>query len=318
MIRAHADTMSAPPPGAVQAASLGDKPLDAKEDSVFAPAEVEVVCVLTGDWPGATREHRDRINDIGAHYAQCMYQMVSRYAPRNLRWNFTCFTDRRSIEGVPCKPIPKGIYGFFGKLYLFSEECGFGIGQRVLYFDLDTCLVADWAPLAAVPLDHLVMLRDVWAQSQPASGVMSWCVSRSTRQIWEDFKGRAASRPPYTHPRPRRYSMGVPGGPISEGIRTDEQWLYHYTLPKDWLAWQEALPGQFLSYKYDVLRQRRRDGTQFQKLSAEAARAARVVYFHGRPRPHEVLAKWNPFWRGLIDPPPPTVEAHRVGPAIGD
>lgn len=317
MYRDPKDCMSPPPPGAVQCASLGDKPLEAKEDSLFANPEVHVVCVLTGDWPGATREHREKMKDIGAHYVECLYSMVSRYAPRNMRWNFTCFTDRANIQGVPCQPIPSGIYGFFNKLYLFKKGL-FPENARVLYFDLDTCLVADWTPLATVPLDKLVLLRDVWAQSQPASGVMSWRVSNELSKIWSDYERYAGQRPPYTHPNPRRYSHGVPGGPMPNNIRTDEQWLYHYTLPHDWSAWQTLLPGKFLSYKYDVLRQHRHDGTQFNRLSPEAARAAHVVYFHGRPRPHEVVAKWNPFWRGLIEAPPPVVTAGAINHDFGN
>lgn len=300
MERLPHEMMSAPPPGSVNAGTLGDKPVDAKPDSNFGDALVEVCCVLTDRWPGATKEDNEKVGDLGAHYVECLYSMLCRYAPPNLRWNFTCFTDRAKIEGIPCKPIPNGLWQYFSKLYLFSEEAGYPLGSRVLFFDLDTCIVGNWGSLATVPIDKMVLLNDLWANRQPASGVMSWATSWATRQIWNGFAGREGKRPPFSHPQPRLN--------VNRDIRTDEHWLHHHTMPNDWSAWQDLLPGKFLSYKYDVVRSMRRDGTQGQPLDAAAARAASVVYFHGRPRPHEVVARWNPFWRGLREPPRATVK----------
>lgn len=294
--------MGPPPPGTVAIPSIGDKPVNAKDDYPTPPDAVQVVCVLHGDWPGSTREIRARVPDLGAHYVHHLYQMVSRYAPRNLPWRFVCFTDRESIDGVRCVRQHGGLWSYFNKLYLFAPE-HFRVGTRVLFFDLDTCVVGDWTPLATVPLDKtLVMLRDLWAERMPASGVMSWQVSPATHRIWTDFvnSGNVGRRPPFVHTRPRLSPPGVPTFSAT-AIRTDEQWLYHHVMPDDWYAWQELLPGQLLSYKYDVIRTMRRDGTQHDKLSPEAARAARVVYFHGHPRPHTVVAPWNPLTRGIID-----------------
>lgn len=301
--------MSAPPPGAVQCPSIGDKPINAKEDFPEPPETVQVCCVLVGDWPGASRRDKERCADLGAHYVECLYSMLCRYAPRNVPWRFTCFTDRRNIEGIPCKPIPSGIYSYFNKLYLFSADI-WPVGTRVLYLDLDTCVVADWSPLATLPLDKVVMLRDLWAQRMPASGLMSWRVSKQTASVWNDYAPFVGRRPPYTHPRPSPSFPGVPGIPTE--VRTDEHWINHYLMPDKWAAFQELLPGHFLSYKYDVTRVMRRDGTKGDRLSPVAARAAGVVYFHGRPRPHEVVAKWNPFWRSIVDAPAPTVNADGI------
>ena len=288
--------MEPPPPGSVQSAVLGDKPVNAQDEYDFPPGAVQVVCVLTGDWPGCTAEHRQNVKgDMGAHYVKMFYSMVSKYAPLNTIWRFTCFTDRLELGNeVPCKPIPVGMYSFFSKLYLFKQGL-FPVGTRVLFFDLDTAITKGWGPLAKVPLDKPVFLRDLWGASRPASGVMSWEVSDRLSAIWRDFESQAQNRPPYDHPSAR---SGIDG--LTWDIRTDEQWLHHYLLPDKWAAWQDLLPGHFLSYKYDIMRQMRVNGNFRGPLTAEEAQAAGVVYFHGRPRPHEVVHSWNPFSRGVI------------------
>jgi len=294
MIRFEVERMGAPPAGTIQAPGVGDAPLNAKDDFPTPPGTVFIVCCLQGDWPGATPELRRRCPDLGAHYVRCLYEMVTRHAPPGLAWRFVCFTDRQSIEGVNCRALAPGLWSYFCKLYLFAPG-HFPVGSRVLYFDLDTCITGSWAPLLTVAPSPIVMLRDLWAERKPASGVMMWTPTAATEAIWLDFVSNTGLRPPYSHPRPReRYAA-------QDDIRTDEQWLYHYTLPTDWQAWQEQLPGVFASYKYDVTRSMRRDGTQGERLTEEAARAIRVLYFHGQPRPHMVRAPWNPISRGLIE-----------------
>jgi hypothetical protein len=306
--------MGPPPPGCVAAPSIGDKPVNALEDFPEPPGMTYIACVLSGDWPGASAEVRRRCPDLGAHYVQCLYEMVGRYMPVGIPWRFVCFTDRQSIDGVPTRPIPHGIFSFFNKLYCFAPEA-FPLGARVLYFDLDTAIVGPLKGLLEVPVDKIVMLRDVWAKHMPASGVMSWRVSTATYRIWHDFEKWIGRRPPFTHPNPRHFPMRETSPTVS--IRTDEHWLHHYTMWDDWYAWQDLLPEAFLSYKYQIMGLRRRDGSlAADTLTAEAARAAKVVYFHGRPRPHEVVQRWNPFWRGILDAPAPLVTAGRVASGV--
>lgn len=249
---------------------------------------IEVCCVLTGDWPGASKQARERCADLGVHYVQKIYEMLCKYQPLNTRWNFTCFTDRQEIPGISIKKIPPGMYSYFNKLWLFSPSC-FPLRSRVLFFDLDTCIVGNWGPLATVPLEKPVMLRDLWA-ARPASGVMSWEVTLDTQRIWNDFESQSQRRPPYRNFHPK----------LELQIRTDEQWLYPYLEPNNWAVWQDLCPNQFASYKFDVTGAMRKDQTRGIPMTAERARMLRVVYFHGRPRPHEVVAKWNPFTQGII------------------
>ena len=302
--RRDVEGMGPPPAGCARHSHIGTQPLNAKDDfpAPESPEAVQVCCVLTGDWPGASQDIRQKCPDLGAHYVRVLYETLSKFAPVNTEWRFTCFTDRPTIEGIPetsCRSIPDRLYSYFSKLYCFSKDA-FPLNSRVLFLDLDTAVVKNWTPLARLPLDKIVMLKDVWAQSMPASGIMSWGATLATQRIWTDFAPQSKLRPPYSHPTPRRFPPGVPS-PILSSIRTDEHWMHHYTVHNDWRAIQDLLPGEIVSYKYDVVRTMRRDGSKHELLSEEAARKIRVVYFHGRPRPHEVVAKWNPFWRGILD-----------------
>ena len=232
-------------------------------------SEHTYVCtVLTDRWPDG------KVSDLGERYVVTLYEMIRKFAAYGADWSFTCLTDREAITGVSCLPVPKGIWTCFSKLYLFSTQA-FPVGARILFFDLDTCLTGSWEPLTRVPLDKMVMLRNkVVSLTLPASGVMSWRVTPDTQRIWSEFEPLARKRPPYTHPRTEGWSM-------PKEIRTDEHWLYKYLQPDNWVGWQDLLPNTFSSYKEEIVRY--------------GKNTTPIVYFHGRPRPHEVKAPWNPF-----------------------
>lgn len=271
--------MAPPPAGTTSAGVIGDKPINAKSDYATAKDTIEICCVLTGDWPGSSAVVRERCADLGAHYVQTLYQMVSRFAPANTPWRFTCFTDRLSIVGVPTRPIPTGVSGYFSKLYCFSSEA-YPDGARVLYFDLDTVLVGPWAGLATVPIDEhfLWALRDRWC-GLLGSGIMTW---------------RAGPKIDYMYGLYRHTRwQSLPA--------TDEDFIRQFTDKNDWGRLQDAVPGQLASYKFDITRSMRGTGQVREQMTAEEYKALRVIYFHGLPRPHQVLHSWNPFTAGIID-----------------
>ena len=253
---------------------------------------VEVCCVLVGDWPGSNVAYRSKVADLGAHYVIQLKAMLDKWAPPSLNWRFTCWTDRPSIPGINTQPMPTGLYSYFNKLWLFSPQT-FPIGSRVLFLDLDTCVVGDWSPLATIPLDKPVFLRDLWAEPVLATGLMSWRTTLATQRIWHDFEPVSLRRPPYGHPIPARSGSG------QMEVRTDEHWLYRYFPKGSWNAFQDELPGMFASYKVDIACTMRRNGEVSPPMTAERAKALRIVYMHGRPRPHEIKAPWNAHYLGL-------------------
>lgn len=231
-----------------------------------------VVCsFLTGIWP---------LNrSVGDRYAQIVARTVAQRAPDA---EFVLFTDRAAIAGVNCRPLPK-LAGWFGSLYQFSPDA-FPEGTRVLSIDLDTAIIGDLAPLLTADLDTLVGINDrgITGEMPPrlANGVMSWIAGPRYWPIWLNFKPFIGGKPPF------KYKLSP------KPIATDEAWLALHIGP-EWRGWDTAAPGTVVSYKWHILRHELPIGD------------ARVVYFHGRPRPHAVDESWNPLYMpGVPDPAP--------------
>ena len=175
----------------------------------------------------------------------------------------TSHTDCRFVAlsdaPVACERIPlvTNWPGWLAKLELFRP----GLFDRpVVFLDLDTVVVGDLSFLAR-ETDGFSMLSDFYHPQIPASGVMSWCGDYS--HIFERFSDDLV--PQYKGLHPNRGDCGW----IARQVGAVDR------IPDD---------GRVVSYKVHVARnagpRSRGDGT--------VPDAARVVCFHGRPRPWEV------------------------------
>lgn len=142
---------------------------------------------------------------------------------------------------------------WWAKLELFRPGVFSG---PVLYFDLDTVLVGSIDELAGYR-GPLAMLSDFLKPSRRQSGIMAWTPSEATEALWRSFAMNPA------------HHMQVHPG--------DGQFLNAYVDRADCL--QSLFRGQIVSYKRHV-----------RKLGRVPS-CARVVCFHGQPRP------WTtPLW----------------------
>lgn len=123
----------------------------------------------------------------------------------------------------------------------------FASDARMLYLDLDTVIVGDLSPLAGYTGDF-ACLRDFYRPDALGSGVMLWRAG-AVDAIWERWV--AAGRPLH-----------------AEG---DQWWIARSGVRADRL--QDLFPGMFASFKADC--------------AQGVPEGARVVCYHGRPRPHE-------------------------------
>lgn len=183
------------------------------------------------------------------------------YNARHVRWlarsipGLVALSDI-DIDGVPTVRLRYSFTGWWSKLELFSGS----ISGDLLYFDLDTVVLGSIDPLLAV--GQTTVLRDFYRKESMGSGLM-YIAERDKDRIWRAFLANA-----------------------NEVIRThrtrtkwgDQGFLQGYigTAQK----WQDALPGQVVSYKVDARRR--------------LPPSARVVCFHGKPRPWDVAASWIP------------------------
>src|SRR5215813_3938643 len=200
----------------------------------------------------------------GAEYVNNLYDMFLRNLAGGFDGRFICFTEDPAglDKAIAARPLPAGLSGWWNKLYLFRSGV-FGDGERILYFDLDTILVG--ALNEIVNYDgHFAMLRDFYRADGLQSSVMAW-EGGIADYLWSDWESAGRPEPP--------------GG--------DQAWIEQVFSRMQFAPdiWQELHPGDFVSYKAHDCRDLFPEG-------------AKVVVFHGRPRPHEVVTGWMPrVWK---------------------
>ncbi len=204
---------------------------------------------------------------------EILYSMVRRNLQAGLRGRFVVFTDDPSafadMAGVQTKLLPTGLSGWWNKLYLFSPEA-FSAGERVLYFDLDTVITGSLDEIAAYD-GPFAILQDVYRPKGLQSSVMAWEAGRY--EIWRFWNAWGRKEPE--------------GG--DQAIIED--FLYGISArawPFEFDILQLLYPTQFRSYKLDC--------QEF------VPRGTNVVYFHGKPRPHQIKTGWVPdVWKVTND-----------------
>lgn len=214
---------------------------------------VHVICLKWGDL-------------YGPEYVNKLYRAVERNTTHS--FDFTCFTDDfEDIDAeIACRNLPiKQLTGWWQKMYLFSNDIA--ITDRILYFDLDTAIVGNIDKMLEFD-GEFAILRDLYvARRKPqakeyGSGVMAWQGGwEFGHNIWSEFwkNWEANSK--------------TGGG--------DQKYLKRVIPHQLVTFWQDYMsPEQVISYKVHV-----RDIPEPKNVLPNDAR---VVCFHGAPRPHEV------------------------------
>lgn len=168
---------------------------------------------------------------------------------------FVCLSDCP----VPCERIPLKFTwpGWWAKLELFRPDLG--LGERILGFDLDTVVIGSLAEIAAAPT--FTLLSDFYHLGLPASGVMM--LDRGARaRVWAEFMTDPDAHMTRCEPFD------------AAGVRGDGKFIGEVFGLRA-ARWQEVVPGQIVSWKVHC------------KATGRAPDGARVVCFHGRPRPRE-------------------------------
>ena len=196
-----------------------------------------------------------------AEYVNKLAAMVRRNL--SLPFRFVCVTDDPSgltadIETIQAPVHLRGAQGWFTKLYLFSPGL-FPHGSRVVFFDLDTLVMANIDDFAAYG-GPFAMLGGFSREyhGRFGSGIMLW-EAGTLDHVWTKWLAQNC--------------------PIGDG--TDDSWIVSQTNPH---PLQQKLPG-IVSFKFHKCR----DGMP---------QAARVCVFQRRPKPHDCEAKWvDQVWR---------------------
>lgn len=199
----------------------------------------------------------------GREYVERLYDGISTFMPHMIRWKAVCLTDDASLlpAGVEARPVPEDIEGWWNKLALFKGGM-FPVGERVLSFDLDVLPIGSLYSLAAYR-GRFAMMADPYHDDHLNSSVMAW-EAGTADDIWTIWD--RSFRPQFDR-------------------RGDQFWIESLRPKAD--RWQAIAPGQVVSYKADC-----------RNLGKPPA-GAKLVVFHGQPRPHECTDEWvQQLWNG--------------------
>lgn len=171
-----------------------------------------------------------------------------------------CLSDV-GVPGVPTVPLSGRWSGWWAKLELFAPGM-FPRGARILYLDLDSTIVG--------PLDDMIRRREPFLALadfyrrppiQPTRGLGSGLMMWTAGEQDDLYTGFAAD------------AGGVMARYLTGG---DQRWIERERI-KAVTFWDDVVPGQAVSYKVHC-----RD--------RGVPAGARVVCFHGRPKPWDVPA----------------------------
>lgn len=204
--------------------------------------------------------------DFTPEHVQHLYGGISHWWPESSTTRFVLFTDlplSPEWSDQEVRPLTRpSLLRWWSKMEMFAPEHA-DLGT-ILYFDLDTVIVG--------PLDDIiecatnttapVLVQDFYRARAINSGMMALPVE-ARMQLWDDWLHEPKGSP-------RSHKRG--GG---DGDLLDSYWRASAS------RWQGVVPGQVVSYKVHCKRIR------------SAPPDARVVCFHGRPRPWKVPELWN-------------------------
>jgi len=189
----------------------------------------------------------------GPDYVNRLYAMVARHLDAGTEGRFTCFTD--DDKGLRDEIHVRPLARNVKGWWnkLFLFAPGqFSWRDRVLFFDLDTLIIGDIDEICRYD-GEFAILRDFYRPDGWQSSVMAWRGDFGAH-IWRSWNRE--------------------GRPEIEG--GDQAWIEPVQTKADRL--QDLFPGAFVSYKVDCHPYPPRD--------------AKVVCFHGEPKPHDCGAAW--------------------------
>lgn len=185
---------------------------------------------------------------------------------------FGCLTDTQ-VPGILTHKLKHGWPGWWSKIELFRPAV-FPDGLRILYLDLDTVVIGSLEAILA-RRERFLALEDFYRHPPEyarglGSGVMAWTAGDPMLTGWyQEF-----ARDPETYMRACGY-----GG--------DQRYLEtSLTIGAAWSSltfWQDVVPAALVSYKVHC-------------PGGKVPPGARVVCFHGRPKPWHVPALETPAW----------------------
>jgi len=163
----------------------------------------------------------------GPEYVAILHDMIGRNLSNADDVRHWCLTDDPDSlpEGITAIPHFKILPGWWQKVGLFSPKMPWGVGDRVLYMDLDVVVTGRLEDLA----ERKGIIKD-WHWPTYNSSVMVWDHGEHTL-IWDAFHPSRITAPGRLVPPEL-----LPKGQVNGG---DQEWISHCapdwpTFPPDW------------------------------------------------------------------------------------
>jgi hypothetical protein len=221
-----------------------------------------VACVLVGD--KYSNDYGERLHKMAARWLMkrpfVMAVVTDRFADDRV-------TDLGRGLWVRTIPADPGLPGWWQKIHLFKP----GLFQgRVLYLDLDVVVTGSLDEL----VEHKGIIQD-WHYDAYNSSVMCWDVGEH-ETIWTEYaSGRATLRNGRMTYRAHHWAR-------SATWSGDQDYMGAVALATSDHAWKRFPPEWCVSYRAHA-------------VSGPPA-GAKVVCFHGEPKPHVVVAEDPGGW----------------------
>lgn len=215
--------------------------------------EITIACFLWNNW----------CEPFGIHYVNRLYRGIKRNL--SLPFRFVCITDRNFIigfdEGVEILHLDVPDWRWnLKKMFLYKPNNG--LWGRVLAFDLDVVITGSLDDIARYQRDFITC-EAAYRPGRAGGSLLGFDLG-SNKKI--GFLGGRLYEPLLTNPGRIENKTGG----------SERKWL-NLQLKDKMDFWQELLPNQIVSYKIDC--------------KCGLPKDARVVRFHGNPRPHSVNYK---------------------------
>jgi len=187
--------------------------------------------------------------DFNRGHVERLREQVRFWAPGI---EFICLSDDPLVPGY--RPLEHNWPGWWSKMEIYRQP------GPCLYIDLDTTIVSNLGPLLRACEEHdFIVLRDFNPKQRLlGTGLMGWC-GTTVKGLYANFR---------EHPR---FHMERHRSPRWWG---DQGFIEKQVRPEQLTFWQDILPDQIVSYKKHCL--------------AGVPARARVVCFHGKPRPWDL------------------------------
>lgn len=226
-----------------------------------------------------------------ANYVNRIYNMIQRFTKR--RSKLYCITDNSEGLYPEITPLPltnMTLTGWWHKLSVFQADL-YGLKGSVLFLDLDVVITRDLTPLFDFEAGSFVISREFGTDGYNSS--VFRLEAGSMPYVWETFLASSDD--------------------ITSRLHGDQDWINLQvsdakTWPENWVVSYKKQCNSRIQPSYGIVGKLLRDNGLFlPKDYAVFPDDTKVVQFHGKPDPEDVMSKpygvykaapWiTEFWR---------------------